>query len=159
MDTKHTPGPWRISKHTDGRDALVYDADGFEVARTCYPNRTANSRLVAAAPALYEALEVAAQFVETEHFPIGWNLDRIREVLASVAQVTRPPTPVGWSDTDWIKHLQEQEPHPLEGLHINQGSMDAAADAYEAEYNADQEARRAEHDAEMRADAFGPKHG
>lgn len=45
----------------------------------------------------------------------------------------RPPTPIGWSDTDWIKHLQE---HPLAGLHINQGSMDAAADAYEAEYNA-----------------------
>lgn len=49
----------------------------------------------------------------------------------------RPPTPAGWSDTDWIKRLQEQEePHPLAGLHINQGSMDAAADAYEAEYNA-----------------------
>jgi hypothetical protein len=49
----------------------------------------------------------------------------------------RPPTPVGWSDTDWIKHLQEQEkPHPMAGQHINQGSMDAAADAYEAEYNA-----------------------
>ena len=48
----------------------------------------------------------------------------------------RPPTPVGWSDTDWIKHLQEQaeQPHPLAGQHINQGSMDAAADAYEAEY-------------------------
>jgi len=47
---------------------------------------------------------------------------------------TRPPTPVGWSDTDWIKHLRDQEyPHPLAGLHINQGSMDAAADAYEAE--------------------------
>lgn len=55
---------------------------------------------------------------------------------------TRPPTPVGWSDTDWIKHLQERkESHPLAGLHINQGSMDAAADAYEAEYNAAQEAR------------------
>jgi hypothetical protein len=25
----------------------------------------------------------------------------------------RPSTPVGWSDTDWIKHLQDQEPHPL----------------------------------------------
>ena len=49
----------------------------------------------------------------------------------------RPPTPVGWSDTDWINHLQEQKKsHPLEGLHINQGSIDAAADAYEAEYNA-----------------------
>lgn len=50
----------------------------------------------------------------------------------------RPLTPVGWSDTDWIKYLQEQDeqPHPLAGQHINQGSMDAAADAYEAEYNA-----------------------
>jgi hypothetical protein len=49
----------------------------------------------------------------------------------------RPPTPVGWSDTDWIKHMQEQaeQPHPLAGQHINQGSMDAAADAYEAEYS------------------------
>ncbi len=65
----------------------------------------------------------------------------------------RPPTPVGWSDTDWIKHLQDQEPHPLAGLHINQGSMNAAADAYDAEYNAAQEARRAERDAEMRAEA------
>ncbi len=36
----------------------------------------------------------------------------------------RPSTPVGWSDTDWIKHLQDQEPHPLAGLHINQGSME-----------------------------------
>lgn len=52
--------------------------------------------------------------------------------------VGRPPTPIGWSDTDWIKHLQERGewPHPLAGLHINQGSTDAAADAYEAEYNA-----------------------
>ena len=58
----------------------------------------------------------------------------------------RPPTPAGWSDTDWIKHLQEQDeqPHPLAGQHINQGSLDAAADAYEAEYNKAQEARRVE---------------
>ena len=54
-----------------------------------------------------------------------------------ISDGARPSTPVGWSDTDWIRHLQEQgEPHPLEGLHINQGSLDAAADAYEAEYNA-----------------------
>ena len=57
---------------------------------------------------------------------------------------TRPPTPVGWSDTDWIKHLREQkESHPLAGLHINQGSMDAAADAYEAEYYAARRGGRA----------------
>ena len=45
----------------------------------------------------------------------------------------RPSTPVGWSDTDWIKHLEEKR-HPLDCNHINQGSADAAADAYEAEY-------------------------
>ena len=37
-------------------------------------------------------------------------LDRERLGLDGV----RPPTPAGWSDTDWIKHLQEQEgQHPL----------------------------------------------
>jgi hypothetical protein len=51
--------------------------------------------------------------------------------------------PIGWSNTDWTKHMEEQQ-HPLAGLHINRGSMDAAADAYEAEYNAAHEARRVE---------------
>ncbi len=46
----------------------------------------------------------------------------------------RPPTPTGWSDTDWIKKLQYDEENPLACLHINQGSFDAAADAYEEEY-------------------------
>lgn len=61
-------------------------------------------------------------------------LDQVEPAPKSVER-SRPATPVGWSDTDWIKHLQEQEtPHPLAGLHINQGSMDGAADAYEADY-------------------------
>lgn len=73
-------------------------------------------------------------------------LDRERLGLDGV----RPPTPVGWSDTDWIKHLQEQEgQHPLEGLHINQGSLDAAADAYEAEYNAARGEGNAKHTDEV----------
>ena len=59
----------------------------------------------------------------------------IRARKVGAGTTARPPTPTGWSDTDWLKHLQEQQ-HPLAGLHINQGSMDAAADAYEAEYNA-----------------------
>ena len=56
----------------------------------------------------------------------------------------RPQTPMGWSDTDWLKHLEDQRAfsdHPLSSLHISQGSMDAAADAYEAEYKAAQAAR------------------
>ena len=64
--------------------------------------------------------------------------DAVAGQVQRVVMRDRPPTPTGWSDTDWIKHLQErgEHPHPLAGLHINQGGMDAAADAYEAEYNA-----------------------
>ena len=42
------PGDWRISKHRDGRNVLIYDADGFEVARVCYPNRDANAAFIIA---------------------------------------------------------------------------------------------------------------
>lgn len=42
------PGEWRVSKHHESRYTLIYDADGFEVARVCYPNRDANARLIAA---------------------------------------------------------------------------------------------------------------
>jgi hypothetical protein len=63
------------------------------------------------------------------------EVNALRMVKVGAGTTARPPTPTGWSDTDWIKHLQEQQ-HPLAGLHINQGSMDAAADAYEAEFNA-----------------------
>jgi len=74
-----------------------------------------------------ETLDEASRVMQAQQAEI----ERLREF-------ERPPTPVGWSDTDWIKYLQEQDeqPHPLAGQHINQGSMDAAADAYEAEYNA-----------------------
>lgn len=88
------------------------------------------------------------------------ELRAVIDMEIGALDATRPPTPVGWSDSDWIKHLQEQK-NPMECLHINQGSMDAAADAYEAEYNAAmrEEERRMEFDAEMRLDVFGPKHG
>lgn len=62
-----------------------------------------------------------------------------------IENTIRPPTPMGWSDTDWLRHLQEWKErqvyeeftHPLAALHINQGSWDATADAYEAAYNAE----------------------
>ena len=37
---------------------------------------------------MLEALKAAAQFVETEQFPIGWSVDRIREVIAKVSGMT-----------------------------------------------------------------------
>lgn len=46
--TETRPGEWRVSKHHESRYTLIYDADGFEVARVCYPNRNANAQFIAA---------------------------------------------------------------------------------------------------------------
>lgn len=65
-------------------------------------------------------------------------------VCVDTKQEGMPPPPAGWSNTDWTKHLESRKGfshHPLAGLHTSQNSIDAAADAYEAEYDA---ARRRE---------------
>ena len=74
---KHTPGPWQIGEANERKqhvdiDSPVYDPDlghqswkGFARVYGCYesPDRgfakaLANARLIAAAPDLYEALEL-----------------------------------------------------------------------------------------------------
>lgn len=57
-------GPWHVGDRCWGRDALVYAADGFEVARVCYPNRNANARLIAAAPDLLDVAKLVLEYVE-----------------------------------------------------------------------------------------------
>ena len=69
-------------------------------------------------------------------FSKGYDLGKREAGQQQANEMVRPQTPVGWSDTDWIKHLQDHEGHPLMCLHINKGSLDAAAEAYESEYNA-----------------------
>ena len=54
------------------------------------------------------------------NFYCGLNLP----LVGSFSMQTQPNMP-----------LRPKCTHPLDGLHINQGSLDAAADAYEAEYN------------------------
>lgn len=63
-----------------------------------------------------------------------WKLSPCDNHDCPALKPKEPLPPIGMSNTDWIKMREEQ--HPLSVLHINQGSMDAAADAYEAEYNA-----------------------
>lgn len=57
------PGPWHVGAERDGRLAVVYDTDGFEVAKVCYPNRDANARLIAEAPT---AMRLALKALEVE---------------------------------------------------------------------------------------------
>jgi hypothetical protein len=72
----------------------------------------------------------------------AYLIDRLSHLLAEIAIAIRGPEPAltkwGYADLpDLVRELvAKHEAHPLHGLHINQGSMDAAADAYEAEYNA-----------------------
>lgn len=68
---------------------------------------------------------------------------KIKQALEALKQIADNPgneTYVYLAATDAIAALSteqpgcEAQPHPLEGLHINQGSFDAASDAYAAEY-------------------------
>ena len=108
-----------------------------ELEKLCNYNERVMQELLQQRDELLAALEKLASLGNEPHYGNSIGNQIARDALAKVGagETARPPTPTGWSDTDWIKHLQEQQ-HPLAGLHINQGSMDAAADAYEAEYNA-----------------------
>lgn len=116
-------------------DELTRQRD--ELEKLCNYNERVMQELLQQRDELAAALEKLARLGNEPHYGNSIGNQVARDALAKVGAGTtaRPPTPTGWSDTDWLKHLQEQQ-HPLAGLHINQGSMDAAADAYEAEYNA-----------------------
>lgn len=60
MTTKHTPGPWKITRNVTpgqfGTDTKIRDSrDG--VIAVMHVNADANAHLLAAAPDLYEALK------------------------------------------------------------------------------------------------------
>lgn len=60
-EKQHTPGPWALEEHDDGSFSVV-PAVGFGIARVDYmagQPASANGRLIAAAPELLEACELA----------------------------------------------------------------------------------------------------
>jgi hypothetical protein len=52
----YSPGPWHIG-HRSGITCNLKDANGSVIAAACGENFEQNARLIAAAPALVEALE------------------------------------------------------------------------------------------------------
>jgi hypothetical protein len=83
--SKHTPGPWRIDEtaHHDcgygrssnaivgknGEPVVLFDPSGGEYAEALDP-RSADARLIAAAPELLEALQILA---EHDFGTTGWT--------------------------------------------------------------------------------------
>ncbi len=77
MELKHTPGPWRTSHHGDwvvGRD----DKSGSVVVAKGAFNWKANSRLIAAAPDLLEALSEMVEIAEAQ----GLRVTRARAAIS-----------------------------------------------------------------------------
>jgi hypothetical protein len=60
MSGVHTPGPWAIGIETSDEMAQVIAADGSHIAYVECDPVLSNARLIAAAPAIYAALQAAA---------------------------------------------------------------------------------------------------
>lgn len=79
--TKHTPGPWHVGC---GRAShIVYAADGYAVAdaktfHLKHESADANARLIAAAPDMLAALELAKSIVE-RLWPFEFDYEREAE--------------------------------------------------------------------------------
>ena len=95
-EAAHRQGPWHVSEYADGRDALVYDKDGFEVARVCYPNRDADAKLIAAAPGLLAAARAALHYMRLHKYADQSWADDLEAAIA-VAKThnvrIQPPAP------------------------------------------------------------------
>ena len=99
METKHTPGPWRVQAtghsfvveaHTH-TEVISVDANGNPCRWSEY--NEANARLIAAAPELLEALQALLGWEEAEikHFEATGPDDWIMEIArAAIAKATAP---------------------------------------------------------------------
>ena len=86
---KHTPGPWQISAIQNEPEKIsIIDADMCFVAEVwqTYINgesrQQANAHLIAAAPAMYEALTIALQIMVDKRVPYQHEIDQARAALA-----------------------------------------------------------------------------
>lgn len=91
-EAKHTPGPWRILPTSRPSQFLVvagddkmdrHNGDSFSLQF-----KTANARLIAAAPDMLEALKAIESAYDTE---IGWQdqvARQIHAVRAAIAKAT-----------------------------------------------------------------------
>ena len=95
MSTAHTPGPWRIFVDDEGLDRCAYIDAGLPLPRNTaiahvfgkegdeneIATRNANSRLIAAAPDLLEALQAIIRNQSADWPAMGFNLNAARAAI------------------------------------------------------------------------------
>ena len=94
-EKKHTPGSWKTQPHISLDRLEIRDADGRRIAECAmdFPmsakTHDANARLIAAAPELLAALEVAKQFIQNG-IEYGYiNTPEDEGVLAMIKKAVR----------------------------------------------------------------------
>ncbi|MCX7585057.1 hypothetical protein [Phenylobacterium sp. 58.2.17] len=93
-----TPGPWEVGVLDAGSATIRASADG-ELVAECWITRhnrsRANARLIAAAPALLEALKAliptnvgnpAASIPDDQVLPVDMTVGEVRKALAAISQ-------------------------------------------------------------------------
>ena len=107
---KHTPGPWTVQDSTDNDDdttltiyaskdeASIAIMDAFENGCECFSEIRANATLIAAAPAMYEAL--AKLRLEAIHYRnTGVGVQFLNEAIAQAEQAINQVWGEGDHDT------------------------------------------------------------
>lgn len=95
MNTKHTPGPWRLEEwHYKGHPRLTIHTNEDAIAQTLdlwRPNCTleqaeqenlANARLIAEAPAMREFIGAFAETPTETEQPGRWTSDAMDQIIA-----------------------------------------------------------------------------
>jgi len=83
--------PWSISEYRDGYDMIVADADGFDVAKVCYPQRDEHATAIAALPDVLSAL-IALTAVARRYLPDydeHPEIQRADEAIAKATETTK----------------------------------------------------------------------
>jgi hypothetical protein len=84
--SKYTPGPWEWDEDEDGGPGVIHASDilvAYFPWRNC--NEPADARLIAAAPDLLEALEVAWSMLG----PVGLSDSIIDQIESAIAKATK----------------------------------------------------------------------
>ena len=89
-DIKHTPGPWYVSYDTVSIRQFNSQQSPFIADTAGTENGEANARLIAAAPDLLEACQIAARLFEGACFPgpILLSIGEVRIIKEAVAKAT-----------------------------------------------------------------------
>lgn len=96
MSARFTPGPWKASYdgvtiYSDTRTAwkVALALSGMQPGeRPSEPVAKANARLIAAAPALFEAAERALNYIENTEGELGITLESGEMLRAAISLVT-----------------------------------------------------------------------